>query len=523
VTIDQSGKKKSRTEERNKMPKTKTQIVMLGLLYILFVIAGTAFGWVVAFGSVTMTLSRIQVGSAELSLAARLDSLSTIVLLMVSFLGIVIGQYSVRYLDGEKRQDFFFRYLCFTVFSVAAFVTASSLITLFFAWLAISFGLHQLLLFYPERPGAVQAAQKKFLVSRLGDVFLLIGILLVYRAFGTFEFQTIFALSQGVLTERQSELLACSGLFVVFGAMTKSAQFPFHFWLPETMETPTPVSALMHAGIINGGGFLLIRLNPLIAHASFASLVLAVAGALTGVYASLVMVTQNDIKRKLAYSTISQMGLMMFACGIGAYTFALFHIVAHSLYKAHAFLSTGDLVEESKMISLKIAPQGLWRRLFFTSFGLLLILFGLKWESGRYVPELTYLSVLLLGLSQNSERFEELKTKSTLVISIVVSALVVSISGYALLERIIHAFSESEIVLWRENIGLGSPLFIICIAGYLTFAAGFYLANGLIEPKTKSQKQLYIYLWNGGYFQLRSQRMLRAFEPLFRNESGRIK
>jgi NAD(P)H-quinone oxidoreductase subunit 5 len=477
------------------MPKTKTQLIALTLLYGLFAFAALALAWVASFGSVTITL-------------ARLDSLSTIILLMVSFLGIVIGQYSVRYLDGESRQDYFFQYLVLTVFSVAAFVTASNLITLFAAWLTISFGLHKLLLFYPERPNAVRAARKKFVVSRLGDLFLLIGIALAYRALGTFDFQQIFKLLQSPLTSDQLFLIAWSGVFFVCGAMTKSAQFPFHFWLPETMEAPTPVSALMHAGIINGGGFLLIRLSPLLSHALAASLVLAVVGAFTGVFASLVMVTQNDIKRKLAYSTISQMGLMMFACGIGAYTFALFHIVAHSLYKAHAFLSTGDLVEESKKLSLKIAPQSNARMLFFTMLGIGFILLGLQWQRGEFVPEITYLAVLFLGLSQTSETFEDRKINSLLVVLMTVPTLAASLTGYAFLENLIRAFTVGEIAVWQEKIELGSPVLIICLTGYIIFAIGFFLANGLMRPRNQMQKRLYVYLWNGGYFGLIGRRTL---------------
>jgi NAD(P)H-quinone oxidoreductase subunit 5 len=492
------------------MPKTKTQMITLALLYGLFAIAVLAFGWVTTSGPMTINLFEMHAGRSGMNVAIRFDSLSTIVLLMASFLGIVIGQYSVRYLDGEIRQNTFFRNLCFTIFAVAVMVTASNLLSLFAAWLAISVGLHRLLLFYPERRNAVCAARKKFLVSRLGDLFLLIGIGLVYRAFGTFEFQEIFNLSQGVLTTSQSILVSWSGVFFVFGAMTKSAQFPFHFWLPETMETPTPVSALMHAGIINGGGFLLIRLSPLIAHASVASLVLAVVGAFTGVYASLVMVTQNDIKRKLAYSTISQMGLMMFACGIGAYTFALFHIVAHSLYKAHAFLSTGNLVEESKKLSLKISSQSISIMFLFMSLGLGLILFGLYWQNGKYVPEITYLSVLFLGLSQNSEILNVRSKPGALVLFIIGSALVVAFSMYAIFEKLIHVLTSNEIVAWQAKIEPKSPLFIICITGYIIFASGFYLANGLMQPKSQNQKRLYVYLWNGGYFGVGSNRFLRA-------------
>jgi NAD(P)H-quinone oxidoreductase subunit 5 len=491
------------------MPKTKIQIIALALLYGLFVLAVFVFARMACTGAMTMALFHQDFGNINLNLAVRLDSLSAIILLMASFLGVVIGQYSVRYLDGEPRQNSFFRNLCFTVFAVAGLVTASNLLILFIAWLAMSIGLHNLLLFYPNRTNAIYAARKKFLVSRLGDLLLLIGIGLVYQAFGTFEFQEIFRLSQETLNAGQSILLSWSGFFFVCGAMTKSAQFPFHFWLPETMETPTPVSALMHAGVINAGGFLLIRLSPLIVHASFACLMLAIVGAFTGVYASLIMITQNDIKRKLAYSTISQMGLMMFACGIGAYTFALFHIVAHSFYKAHAFLSTGDLVEESKKISLAIDPKSLWKMTFFVFLGFWLIFFGLYFHEGVHLPEFTYLAVLLLGLSQNSETLR-LRTKIGALVPLqVAGALLVGVSVYSIFEKLLHLLTLNDIVRWQGKVDIYSPLFVICITGYLIFAIGFYLANGLVHPKSQKQKRLYVYLWNGGYFGVSTNRLLQ--------------
>ena len=154
-------------------------------------------------------------------------------------------------------------------------------------------------------------------------------------------------LREGESSTRTSELTWLC-LSLVCGAMLKSAQFPFHSWLPDTMETPTPVSALMHAGIINAGGFLIVRLSPLVTLSPLSLHILAVVGAFTAIFASLVMMTQASVKRMLAFSTIAQMGFMMLQCGVGAFSIAVLHIVAHSLYKAHAFLSSGSVVSISK-------------------------------------------------------------------------------------------------------------------------------------------------------------------------------
>jgi NAD(P)H-quinone oxidoreductase subunit 5 len=191
------------------------------------------------------------------------------------------------------------------------------------------------------------AARKKFLISRLGDACLLGALLLTHKVFGTWDFEQIFA-SAGRMRAAGLESLPAPVTWICvllsLAALMKSAQFPFHTWLPDTMETPTPVSALMHAGIINAGGILVIRLSPLLTLSDSAMLILAVFGAFTALFATVVMWTQASVKRCLAFSTIGQMGFMMLECGLGAFHLALLHIVAHSLYKAHAFLSSGDAV-----------------------------------------------------------------------------------------------------------------------------------------------------------------------------------
>ncbi len=178
---------------------------------------------------------------------------------------------------------------------------------------------------------------------------LLVAMILTYYCFGSFDYRDIFASAanaQFVIADKY-HLLSWIGTLFVIGAMTKSAQIPFHSWLPDTMETPTPVSALMHAGIINAGGFLIIRLSPLVSQSHVALDLLAIVGAATAILGAVVMLTQTSIKRTLAYSTIAQMGFMMLQCGLGAFSAALLHIIAHSLYKAHAFLSSGSVLESA--------------------------------------------------------------------------------------------------------------------------------------------------------------------------------
>jgi NAD(P)H-quinone oxidoreductase subunit 5 len=239
------------------------------------------------------------------------------------------------------RARFIFR-LCLTGACVFALVLSQNLLLFALSWCSISLSLHQLLQFYRDRPGALLAARKKFLISRLGDSALVGALVLTYREFGTWDFQHIFIAAdrfRAAGLEHLPALVSWICALLVFAALLKSAQFPFHSWLPDTMETPTPVSALMHAGIINAGGILIIRLNPLISLSRTALLVLCIFGAVTALFASVVMLTQASVKRCLAFSTVGQMGFMMLECGLGA-----FHMVAHSLYKAYAFLSSGSVV-----------------------------------------------------------------------------------------------------------------------------------------------------------------------------------
>jgi NAD(P)H-quinone oxidoreductase subunit 5 len=273
----------------------------------------------------------------------RLDSLSATILLLVCFLGAVILRFSRNYLAGDAKQGHFFKWMCVTLGAVLGLVAAPGLVQFGLAWILTSLGLHNLLIYFPDRLGTLLSARKKFVVSRFGDVALLAAFWGLYSIFGTQDFGRLFEALQ-VGGERLANA-SWIGWLVVLGALLKSAQFPFHTWLPDTMGAPTPVSALMHAGIINGGGYLVVRLSPVLVNTMSALYFLAFAGALTAVYASMVMLSQTSVKRSLAYSTIAQMGFMLLQCGLGAFHLAILHIVAHSLYKGHAFLSSGSAVE----------------------------------------------------------------------------------------------------------------------------------------------------------------------------------
>jgi NAD(P)H-quinone oxidoreductase subunit 5 len=285
-------------------------------------------------------------GIGEIGLSARVDALAVVLLLLVSYIGAVVLGFSLQYLDGDPRHGYFMRRLALTLAAVTLLIIAGNLYQLVAAWIAMSLFLHGLLVFRPERPGAVLAARKKFYLARMSDgsLFAAAGLLLI--EFGTASLGEIAArvteLGAGGLPP---SLVLAAGL-VALAAVLKTAQFPTHGWLVEVMETPTPVSALLHAGVVNAGGFLLLRFADLMLAAPAVLFAVAVIGAITAIIASAVMLTRTDQKGSLAYSTVAQMGFMMFQCGLGAFTAAAVHLVGHSLYKAYAFLSSGEAVRK---------------------------------------------------------------------------------------------------------------------------------------------------------------------------------
>lgn len=282
------------------------------------------------------------IGAGGLGFSARLDSISATMLLLVTFVGWVVVRYAATYMDGEDRQGSFTGWLCATLAAVMLLVIAGNVLQLVLAWILTSVCLHKLLLHYADRFAAQRAARKKWVTARLGDVALLLAVGLLYGRFGTGDIAEIIAAARlGEDTGGIVWIAAC----LAIAATLKSAQFPMHGWLTEVMETPTPVSALLHAGVINAGGFLLIRFADVMVLAPGVLAILVVIGGFTALFGGLVMLTQSAVKTSLAWSTVAQMGFMILQCGLALFPLALLHLVAHSLYKAHAFLASGTAVD----------------------------------------------------------------------------------------------------------------------------------------------------------------------------------
>ncbi|MFC3614642.1 proton-conducting transporter membrane subunit [Lutimaribacter marinistellae] len=278
------------------------------------------------------------IGLAGVGLSIRLDVISVTMLMLVSFVGWVVLRYSATSLDGEERQGAFTGWMAATLAAVLLLVSAGNLVQLTLAFFATSFGLHRLLLFYPDRQTALRAARKKAWVARASEVALVAAVITLIAGSGTTDIATLLE------NAAPGPVTALAAILIAAAAVLASAQFPFHGWLTEVMEAPTPVSALLHAGVINAGGFLLIRMADVMLAAPGVLAVLAMLGGFTALFGGLVMLTQPAVKTALAWSTIAQMGFMILQCGLALFPLALLHIVAHSLYKAHAFLSAGEAV-----------------------------------------------------------------------------------------------------------------------------------------------------------------------------------
>ena len=320
---------------------------------------GSAVAWRIARWSSSLalvaavaSLLAVALGSVGVGHGARADGVGALVTLLVAFVAWVIVRYSQTYLQGEPREVHYVRWLMGTLATVLVVVATDHLLVLALAWTATSLTLHHLLTFFGDRPAAVVAAHKKFIVARLADVCMLSATALLWTAFGTPSIHAMVAQATGAPLPGAVHVAV---VLVAFTAVLKCAQLPFHGWLIQVMEAPTPVSALLHAGIVNLGGFVLLRFAPLVSEVPAAQILLVAVGAATAVLAALVMTTRISIKVMLAWSTCAQMGFMLMQCGLGAWDMALLHLLAHSLYKAHAFLGAGGAVRRAQMAQL--TPQ----------------------------------------------------------------------------------------------------------------------------------------------------------------------
>ena len=371
--------------------------------------AATRVALLVACGTAVLAAMRAPLmssllGGGGLGLSLRIDGLSAVMFCLVAALGASVLQFSRNYLDGDGRQAVFMGDLALTVACVMLLVLSGNLVQLTIMWSATSLALHRLLLFYPDRRGAVVAARKKFIVARAGDACLVGASVLLVRALGTGDIGALLEHARAIAERGEVPLAVhAAAILIVLTAALKAAQFPAHGWLAEMQETPTPVSALLHAGILNGGTFLVVRLAGIVQLSAPALGALIVIGGFTAAFASVVLVTESRVKTALAYSSAAHMGFMLLLCGIGAYSVAIVHLVAHSFYKAHAFLSSGSAVDTQRAARVPGKDAKVALGSMLASF---LLAAGLVWGVGRLLgfavlehsTSIALASVLTLGL-----------------------------------------------------------------------------------------------------------------------------
>jgi NADH-quinone oxidoreductase subunit L len=279
-----------------------------------------------------------------INLGFLLDNITVLMLFVVSLISALVHYFSIAYMKGDERYNRYFAYLGIFTFSMNGIVLTNNILMMYIFWELVGLSSYLLIGFWFEKKSAADAGKKAFLVNRIGDIGMFAGILILFLTYNTFSFDTIFqAIGTGKLPFNSDFWLSVTGILLFMGAIGKSAQFPLHVWLPDAMEGPTPVSALIHAAtMVAAGVYLTIRIFGLLT--ADAMMFIAVIGMLSAFIPATIALTQNDIKKVLAYSTVSQLGYMVMALGVGAYKFAFFHLVTHAFFKACLFLGSGSVI-----------------------------------------------------------------------------------------------------------------------------------------------------------------------------------
>jgi NADH-quinone oxidoreductase subunit L len=351
------------------------QIVTCGALLLSMLLGLVLFAEILDQGSTRIVplVTWIAAGGVDVAWSLRLDTLSGVMIVAVTIVSAMVHVYSIGYMAHDPGIPRFMAYLSLFTFFMLALVTANDFVQLFFGWEGVGLLSYLLIGFWYDRRSANDAAIKAFIVNRVGDFGFALGIFAVFVIFGSLDFSTVFGMAPGAVGttinflgwQVPSLTLACILLFI--GAMGKSAQLGLHTWLPDAMEGPTPVSALIHAAtMVTAGVYMVARLSPLFEYAPTALAVVGVIGGTTAVFAASVGMAQNDIKRVIAYSTCSQLGYMFFAAGVSAYGAAIFHLFTHAFFKALLFLGAGSVIHAMSAEQDMRRMGGLWDKIPYT-------------------------------------------------------------------------------------------------------------------------------------------------------------
>ena len=362
---------------REQLGPRNAELVTTGLLGV------SCFGaWIVffsvAYGSseeaiIVPVANWITSGKLDIAWALRIDALTAVMLVVVTTVSFLVHWYSIGYMHEDPSRQRFFSFLSLFTFAMLMLVTADNLVQMFFGWEGVGLASYLLIGFWYERPSANAAAIKAFVVNRIGDFGFALGIFLVFVLTGSVNLEQIFAAAPGLVGKTvhvfglDADALTLACLLLFMGAMGKSAQFLLHTWLPDAMEGPTPVSALIHAAtMVTAGVFMVARLSPLFDLSPTALTVVTLVGATTAIFAATVGLVQNDIKRVIAYSTCSQLGYMFVGLGVGGYSLGIFHLFTHAFFKALLFLGAGSVIHAMHHEQDMRAMGGLRKEIPFT-------------------------------------------------------------------------------------------------------------------------------------------------------------
>ena len=346
------------------------------------------------YSSNKLIFNWISSGNFHVNWSINIDPLTSVMLLVVSLISSIIHFYSIGYMSHDPHKTRFMAYLSLFTFAMLTLVTADNFLQLFFGWEGVGLCSYLLIGFWYKKPSANAAAIKAFIVNRVGDFGFAIGIFLIFLYYGTINYNEVFQQTPSLIQEQivffgiEFNLITLICLLLFVGAMGKSAQIFLHTWLPDAMEGPTPVSALIHAAtMVTAGVFLVVRCSPIFEYSQIATNVVAIVGMMTAFFAASVALVQNDIKKIIAYSTCSQLGYMFFAAGVGAYHVAIFHLFTHAFFKALLFLGSGCVIHSFKDEQDIRLMGGVWKKIPFT-YALMIIgtlaLTGFPFFSGYY-------------------------------------------------------------------------------------------------------------------------------------------
>ena len=497
----------------------------------------------------------INSGSLNVNWSINVDALSSVMLVVVTLISAIVHVYSIGYMSHDPHKPRFMAYLSLFTFSMLTLVTSDNFLQLFFGWEGVGLCSYFLIGFWYKKESANAAAIKAFIVNRVGDFGFALGIFLIFYLFGTVNYNEVFQLVPNILNKEISFLglnvnainLICVLLFI--GAMGKSAQLFLHTWLPDAMEGPTPVSALIHAAtMVTAGVFLVVRCSPIYEFSQFALNLITIIGMSTALFAATVALVQNDIKKIIAYSTCSQLGYMFFAAGVGAYNVAMFHLFTHAFFKALLFLGSGSVIHCFKDEQDIREMGGVWKKLPYTWILMIigtLALTGFPFLSGFYskdaIIEFAYLrgntpgyfavgigiftafltSIyswrLLLktfhGTYNNKKINYESIHESPMVMIIPLIILAIGSIFAGIIFKEVFIGNESVEILWRDSIfflnslSLDHPptwvIFLTPILVIISIPISYYLFilnKNILNELVKGNKPLYDFLKNKWYF-----------------------